>query len=272
MHLPSGPARICDWARCHRNTSNSGRRFGAGTAVAYAGAETNQKDEPANGHFRPPSAFCMKLHELIPPGTGVVTLMTQRWACVGGRAQRVFREGNAARLAALGVTFRGAGPAIAAPPYHGSPRFTRRRRRCRALARGDSIAWLNAQLASERAVIPLAARTINRDAVSGRESSSALTLKDTCAETVNVSVTDGLASDTSVTTALTRNTTRPGIQGGRQDLAAGAPGRLRYLTVTSNVRGAVVLTGRRRFPMELRAQNDLRDIAVERSVTLNCIY
>ena len=123
----------------------------------------------------------------------------------------------------------------------------------RALARGDSSAWLNAQLAGERAVIPLAARTINRDAVSGRESSSALTLKDTCAETVNVSVTDGLASDTSVTTALTRNTTRPGIQGGRQDLAAGAPGRLRYLTVTSNVRGAVVLTGRRRFPMEPRA-------------------
>ena len=96
----------------------------------------------------------------------------------------------------------------------------------RALARGDSSAWLNAQLAGERAVIPLAARTINRDAVSGRESSSALTLKDTCAETVNVSVTDGLASDTSVTTALTRNTTRPGIQGGRQDLAAGAPGRV----------------------------------------------
>ena len=207
----------------------------------------------------------MRLYELIPAGAGVVTLMTQRWACVGGRAQSVFREGNAARLAALGVTFRGAGPAIAAPPYHGSPRFTRRRRRCRALARGDSSAWLNAQLAGERAVIPLAARTINRDAVSGRESSSALTLKDTCAETVNVCVTDGLASDTSVTTALTRNTTRPDIQGGRQDLAAGAPGRLRYLTVTSNVRGAVVLTGRRRFPMEPRAQDDLRDMAAEPS-------
>ena len=138
----------------------------------------------------------------------------------------------------------------------------------RALARGDSSAWLNAQLAGERAVIALTEGNINRDAVNGVESSSALTLKDRCAKTVNVSMADGLASDTSVTTALTRNTTRPGIQGGRQDLAAGAPGRLRYLTVTSNVRGAVVLTGRRRFPMELRAQNDLRDIAVERSCNL----
>ncbi len=170
-----------------------------------------------------------------------MTLMTLRWVCVGARAQSVSKEGNAAHLAALGVTFRAAGPGIAAPPNQASPRFTRRRRRCRALARGDSSAWLNAQIAGARAVIPLTARNINRDAVNGRESSSALTLKDTCAETVNVSVTDGLASDTSVTTALTRNTTRPGIQGGRQDLAAGAPGRLRYLTVTSSVRGAVVL-------------------------------
>jgi len=191
--------------------------------------------------------------------------MTLRWVCVGARAHTVSREGNAARLAALGVTFRATAPAIAAPPNHGSPKFTWRRRRCGALARGDSSAWLNAQLAGERAVIPLAARTINRDAVSGRESSSALTLKDTCAETVNVSVTDGLASDTSVTTALTRNTT---------DLAFKADDRT-WLQVHRGGSATSPLLRMFAAPPSLPAdgdflwsrgpQDDLRDIAAERS-------
>ena len=80
---------------------------------------------------------------------------------------------------------------------------------------------------------------------------SVLTLKDTCGETVNLSVIDGSASDTRGKTSVGSGYYRGLCACGRQNLAADRPGRCGYFIVIPRVRDTVVVAGRPRITLEV---------------------
>jgi hypothetical protein len=143
-------------------------------------------------------------HERIPSGAGVVTPLMERLMFIEIHACSASSERYSTLLTPPGVTFPAARPAIAARPNDRLSSLTCRARRCRPLAHADTSAELDAQAGVERVPFPLGRRYSNANQATGEKTSSALTLKDTCAGTVNVSVIDGLARDPSATDSVTR--------------------------------------------------------------------
>lgn len=143
---------------------------------------------------------------LIPSGAGVVTPMMERLVFMVVQACSASSQHHSTLLTPPGVTLRAGRPAIAAQSNDRSPSFTCHGPRCRPLAHGDTGAELHAKAAAERVPFQLSRRYSNANHANGGKTSSALTLKDTCAETVNVSVIDGLARDASVTDGVLGST------------------------------------------------------------------